>query len=261
LDIFTMGAGCLTIIPVAIMCVSLVHWMIGGEVDLIGGIFGIAAALGLGFIALRPMVPIHAPIALFVAIATVVVYPFLRAAITIRELRSHEVDELERAYSLLGQQPANPLPKFRIARQLVELGLPGHAIKIAEPVMKQLPPELFHEEHRLYKQWQYTQPSNQLFSPVTCNECGHRNEAGRTHCFQCGAPHLLNRFRGKILPSGNGRKILAAWAALVTLLLGLPLAGSLPPIAAIVVILCCLVAAGVALFLAFRSNAEHTARA
>lgn len=249
-----MGAGCLTWIPVAIMVVSIIQWMIGGELDPITGLIGLGAAIGLGLIAMRPMVPIHAPIALFVALGTVVVYPFLKATMHIRELRSFEVDELERAYSLLGQQPANPLPKFRIARQLYTLGLAGHAIKIAEPVMSQLPQNLFHEEHRIWRQWQYTQLTPSQTAPISCNECGHKNDAGRTHCFQCGAPHLLNRFRGRILPKAHGRKILAAWTALVLLLVGLPFAGALPVAGAILVVICSLAMAGFVLYLAFRPD-------
>jgi hypothetical protein len=258
-DIFTVGAGCLTWIPVAIMVVSLVGWMIGGELDVITGLVGLAAAIGLGFVAMRPLVPIHAPIALFIAIATVVVYPFLRATMRVRELRSFEVDELERAYEFLGQQPGNPLPKFRIARQVFELGMPGHAMKIAEPLMAQLPQNLFHEEHRLFRQWKYNEKLNATMQPISCSECGHRNEAGRTHCFQCGAAHLLNRFRGKILPGGQGKKILAAWTALVLLLLGIPAAGNLPMGAAVMLVIACLGLAGLSLYLAFRENPNRAA--
>ncbi len=255
-DLFTVGAGCLTWIPVAIMAVSLIQWMIAGDIDLPSGFLGLLVSVGLGTVAMRPPAPIHAPIALFVAVATVVVYPFLRGTMQMRELKNFEVDELERAYDLLGQQPMNPLPKFRVAKQLYVLGLHGHAIRIAEAVLPQLPKDLFTDEHRIWRQWQYTPQTPAMFAPISCSECGHRNDPGRTHCFQCGAPHLLNRFRGKILPKSQGRKILAAWIALVIMLVGLPFAGNLPIGGAVAVVIACLSGAALVLFLAFRPSNE-----
>jgi hypothetical protein len=258
-DLISAAVGCLAWIPVAFMIMSFVQWMIAGDVDFVTGIFGIFVGLGLGFVAMRPPIPILAPIALFVALCTVLAYPFVRLMLDRRDRKSFEVEELERAYALLGQQPRNPLAKFRIAKCVSVMGMPGPAYKVAESVMGDLPPELFVDEHRQFRNWQYQGLTPSDLKNVSCVECGHMNSPERTHCFECGHPHLLDRARGRVLPRNQSRRLMAAWMALIAVAVGLPTASAMQPIVAAVFVLTLIVITGFVVFSAFRDPGSQAA--
>ena len=247
-------AGCVIWMPIAVMVISVIHWMIAGELDAISGLFGIGVAAALGYVAFKPPAPIFSPIALVIAISTIVLYPFLRAAMNARDLKSLEVEQLERAYQALTFRPRDPIGRFRVARQLYELGFPGHAFKIAESALKELPERLFIDEHRTFRQWQYVVTDPRMFAPIRCLDCGEPNAPGRIHCEKCGSPFLLERARGKFIGRGQGKKILAAWTCAVAVLLVIPLATAVPPLVAIGVTLVAAAIAGGTVYLAFRKE-------
>jgi len=252
MEVVAFLSGCMIWIPITIMVVSLVHWLIAGEVDLISGLSGIWFCIWLGFIALRPPDPVYSPLVLVVAIATCIAYPFVRQGMIQREHRKIEISELERAYDSLAQRRDNPIATFRIACQLYTLGFPGHALKIAETALTRMPVATFRNEHMKVKNWQSVRIDPVQFQALPCPDCGTANDPGLVFCQQCQKPYLLNRLRGGFFRGTSGKKVLAGWGALVTLCLVLPLTSSLPPAAAIVTIVVSFGLAAAALIVAFR---------
>jgi hypothetical protein len=249
--------GCCTWIPVGIWIVSLMNWMVLGEVDVVSGLAGITVALMLGFLAFKPPIPGMTPF-LFVALAlSVVIYPIARAGMNKKALNSIDVDGVDQAYQLLGQRPNNPMALFKIAKHLYALGFYGHAIAIADQAMKHLPPKTFLDEHRTFRLWKATPPRASSYRPLPCVECGHLNEPGRVHCERCGEPYLLHVVQGKFIPGKSGRKLVAIWISFVVLLAIVPAATALPLPGAIALIATVVAGAVAILVIAFR-KAEGT---
>ena len=76
----------------------------------------------------------------------------------------------------------------------------------------------------MVQRWKWMKIQAQSFAPVPCSECGTSNQAGEVFCVTCGAPFLLNRIKGKIMPSRVGRKLLAAWIVMVGTIAGVLMA-------------------------------------
>lgn len=246
--------GCAVWFPLMIWIVSLVHWMITQEIDLLSGIIGIWIAIGLGYICFKPPVPALSPLAFFAVIVTIVSYPAVRQTMNQRELREVDVDALKRAYENLAMRPMDTLAQFRIARLAYTLGMPGHALRIAEDVASRMPDRVFVEEHRIVRQWRKAINKPDYFRPIQCIECNLMNDPGAIHCRRCGAPFLLHRAQGKAIGKQQAKKIIACWAALMVILAGIPMATALTPMLSIPVILVLMGMAGLAVYLAFRGG-------
>jgi hypothetical protein len=226
--------GCLVWIPLAIWIISLVRWMIGGEMDVLFGFIGIGVALILGTLAIRPPAPQYSIVTFAAVAGTVVMFPFLRRALNQRSLRSIDMEDLVRAHEMLRLRPDNVSAKFKIARLLYEMGYPGHALRIAENCIATMPQAFFLEEHRVVARWRVTPTHPSAFNPLPCIECGHPNQPGNVNCAACGSPFLLDRLRGKLLPSNLAKKLMMAWAIMVMTLVSLPLLKSVGGIGAII---------------------------
>lgn len=248
----TLILGCAVWVPIAIWFVSLIHWMIMGEIEFISGVTGIWALIGLGYLTIKPPRPELAYLSFAVVLISLIVYPFIRSALDRRELRSIDISSVEKAYDSLASRPNNPLAKFKLARLLYGMGMPGHAVVIAEAALAYLPEQHFLEEHKLLKRWKLLVTKPDLFRPIPCVECSALNAPGLIHCESCGAPFLLDRLRGKFLPNALGRKLIAVWVAMVFGVVGIPAASTLPPLIAMAVIILLLAMVGVTLVLAFR---------
>lgn len=248
--------GCLIWIPLMFWVLSLVGWMITGDIDWVTGCIGIVVGLLLGGVAVVPPVPILSSISFFVVVCTMVLYPFARSGMERRELRSLDVHQVERTYESLGQRPLNPSARFKLAQHLWTLGMPGVSVSIADSVLPQMPVQLFRDEHRIAAAWkQHPLPPN-AFDPVPCPDCGKPNPPSEVFCVGCGAPYLLHRVKRKAGPNGIGKRLVAAWVALVAILAGIPAATALPPLLTGLSVLLLLTAAGLVLWLAFRPMLE-----
>ncbi len=227
-----------------------------GEIDLISGVFGIWAVIGLGYITFKPPRPELSPLAFGLVVVSLISYPFIRSAMERRELRSIDVESVQKAYESLSLRPNNPLAKFKLARLIYGMGFPGHAVTIAEDALAYLPEHMFLEEHKLLKRWKPLVTKPDSYRPIPCVECGTPNAPGLIHCQSCGAPFLLDRLKGKFLPSALGRRLVAAWVAMVFGLLGIPAATTLAPMLGLAVISVLIGAVVVTLFLAFRPDTK-----
>lgn len=245
--------GCFVWLPIVAIVLFLVNWMIAGDIDVISGILGIGACMGLGFLAWKPPAPYFTPLALLILVATCVLFPFIRSGLTVKEIRSLDVDQLERAYQQFAFQPKNPGAKFKIARFAYALGMRGHAYAIAEELIPSMPAQIYSDEHRMFRQWQEERSPN-WFVKLACKDCRHLNDPGRIHCERCGAPFLLDQVKSPVTTRGNGRQLLAVWIAVVGVSLALPLIGTLDPMIAIPIILLVVAAVLLVLYLAFRDK-------
>jgi len=240
------------IIPAGIMTVSLVNWVITGDIDPITYILCQGVVIALIIVSFYPPFPALSFMILLSSLGLIVAYPFLRAMMTTRELKSLELDQLENAYRMLGQQPRNPIAKFRIAKAVWDLGAPGHALKIAEDALPSMPSGVFIDEHRTFRNWTLTQLPKDAFRDLSCLDCGERNPPGRTHCFGCGEPFLLSRLGRKLTGKGNGKKLLAVWASITAAVIGVPFTTVLPPALGISLVIGILTVIVCILLLAFR---------
>jgi hypothetical protein len=238
---------------------SLVQWMVGGDIDGLTGVVAICAGFGLGMLAMFPPLPILSPISFVVLVGTMILYPFVRSALDRRELRSVDVETLERTYETLGQRPLNPSARFRLATCLWTLGLPENAIAIAEESLKNMPVQHFRDEHRQLASWKTRPASGNRPQPLECPQCGRVNPASEIYCQGCGAPFLLLRVRRRFVPGNMGRRLIAAWVAMVAVLVGIPASTALPPMLTVLTILVLLAAIVVVIWLAFRPMLEEAA--
>src|SRR5687768_6967928 len=191
--------GILVWVPIAIWIISLIHWTVQGDVDVLISLPGILVAIVLGVLTLSPPDPRLAPLFFLTVMATVVFFPFVRSALIQRALHRVDVEQLEKACDVLHQRPANIGSELRIARILYDKGLLGHAIGIAERVLQDSPGTLFAEEQRMLAQWRAATHGRNLNEQILCVDCGFKNAPGRAHCSRCGAPYPMDYLKGRLV--------------------------------------------------------------
>lgn len=249
----TSVVGCLAWVPITIWTIALVGWMVTGDVDPLFGIVAIAIGLALGVAAMVPPVPGMEGIFVMASITMVVAFPIVRASLTRRELAGVDIETMERCYEAIEMKPNNLGARFRLARVCWDRGLFGHAIAQAEPLLSGMPIQHFRDEHRTVQRWKASPLGADAFNPVPCLECGQANVPGQLHCQRCGNRFLLDAAGGKFVGRATGRKLIAGWACLMAILVGVPTASqALSPLAALLVILAIIVGVVTVMVLAFR---------
>jgi hypothetical protein len=219
-DPVTAAIGCAAIVPVVVWTISVVHWMIMGEMDFLFGVTAILCSMLLGMVALWPAEPIYAPMALAGLVALMVVFPIVRRQLDRRALVMIDVEQIEGAYAMLAEKPDNASAMFRLAERLYERGLVGHAIGIGEKALQNMPQSLFPQENRAIQLWKRAAAGPHR--PLPCLECGRHNGTDSTHCEGCGAPYLAAYARGKWLGPKLAMRLVAAWVAAMVALVGIP---------------------------------------
>ncbi|HWD40545.1 MAG TPA: zinc ribbon domain-containing protein [Fimbriimonas sp.] len=220
--------GCLVWLPLAVWILAVIQWTIGGDVDPLTGVVGIFVALGLGYAAVSPPVPIVSPIACGIVFLTVLTYPAFQLFLHKHQTHSIDIEVIEKAYRGIGQHPANPLVKFKLAEAVYRVGLIGHAVAIGDAALANVPERIATEEHRVLKRWKSSGVPPNTLQPIPCVDCQTPCEPGWTHCRNCGGFFLLDRSKGKILPTGVVRKLTAIWVTAVVLIVGIPSLTALP---------------------------------
>ena len=244
--------GCIAWIPLAVWIMACVHWTIGGDVDPLTGLGGIAVAIGLGYEAINPPVPQLAPLTVVAVFITVFMFPFVRSAMDKRALRSIDIEALEKAYASLGMRNDNVMAKIRIANILWDLGVCGHAIRIVEALLPSMPQRFFMEDIRMLKRWHMMRVEAHFFAPIVCAECHTSNEGGILFCRQCGAPFLLDFVKGKVVGNRLGKKLISTWVSLIAVLIGIPAAKAMPPGPSIALIVLMMLFATAMVYMAFK---------
>lgn len=224
-------------IPIAVWIISLIHWMIQGEVDGLLGFIGIVIGVGLGVLTVNPPNPDLAPVVFLAIVATMAFFVPLRNAMNSRALVALDMSLIERAYLQLEHKPNDFGARMRIAKMIYQRGLFGHAITIAEEALKHMPEEFFLEEHKMVQRWKGSEYAPSQFRALPCVECGMGNPPGSFHCSRCGSRFLLDQAKGKWVGRTMARKLMAGWATLMAVFVLIPLAAtSLPPVSAVVTV-------------------------
>jgi hypothetical protein len=246
-------ASCLVWVPIAIWIWALLSWTIQGDIDFISGLTGgvLGVAVGLAAMITRDE---RLPIFILVAeVITLIAFPIVRSVLNRHVLNAIEVEAIERTYDLLADKPGNPGLMFRLAKNLYARGMVSPAVAIADAALQHMPRTAFEEEHGIVKGWKRRAKPEELDKPMPCFDCGTMNPPTLIHCPKCGSPHLLEYARGRWMGRGVARKLIAAWAALMVGIVGIPWASmSLPPTIAIFVIVLLMAGAVALLFFAFR---------
>lgn len=255
-----LGLAILAWIGVIFWVVSLIDWMIQGEVEPLVGFPGIAAAIALGYFSFNPPVgeDPNGRYAMFVrslfaasTLVTIAIFPFARRALNRRALVAIDMETMEDVCERLREKPDNDLLKFKLAKLLYERGQIEAALAVGRSALERLPDNLFPEEHRQYGRWSRLNKETPTDRPILCVECGEANPPSQVFCQKCGAAYLVDLARGRVVGRTYGRRLIAAWVTSILALFGIALAGSLPPGPAIVVVLGLMALAGMMLYVAF----------
>lgn len=214
------GFGCLSIVPLAVWAIAVMHWMIMGEMDFLFGAVAILCAVLLGFVVMSPSDPIYSPIAFAGIILLMIVFPIVKRQLDRRELVAIDVEQIEAAYQMLAEKPDNASAMFKLAERLYHRGLVAHAVGIGERALSNMPQSLFPEENRAVNKWKHAvKPTTQT---LPCLDCGHQNGVASLYCEGCGAAYLATYARGRWLGSAMAMRLIAAWVAAIVALVGLP---------------------------------------
>jgi hypothetical protein len=242
--------GLLIWIPVGAMVFMLISGMIMDEIEPIAGILGLAAALGLGVLGIKPPDPSMTPIIFTVAIGTWVLLPFLRTALNRREHVRMRIEAVESAYAALSEKQNNLGAQIRLAKALFDQGMVGSAVGIAEVALQGVSRRDYADELRMLKHWKHRlQPQDT--QALRCQGCGNMNPRSEFFCQQCHRPYLLDYARGWLKGFAFG-KIVGAWAIAILLIVGIPtLSTSAPPTIALISIPILVIAAGILLWRSF----------
>jgi hypothetical protein len=243
----------------AVWTLTLFGRMITLEVDTVTGIIGIGLSMGMAYMTVEPAVPILQPISLAGLYLSGVMIPLMKIAYQRQEVKSVDIDGVEKAYEGFVLRPNNPAAKIRLARHLYNLGVRGHAMVLAEEALPDLPRRYFPDEHRMVEGWRRYPPAKSEFEPIACVECAYMNRAGTIHCARCGSRFLLYRVQGRIVSKALGRRLLAAWVVMGLALLGIPFAAGVGGIKGMIATIVISVSAVVTLVIAFRETEEPAA--
>lgn len=252
-------SGCIVWIPIAIWIVSIIGWMVQGDVEPGPGVLSIAAAFVLGYFAMMPPMPEMAPVFAVAAFSVIAVFPSMRASLNSRALAQIDIETIEKCYEMLREKPGNVGAQLRLARTLYVRGVRGQAVSIAEETVKNLPRIGFEEEMRQVRQWKANTVKDD-FRPIVCVECGNANEPKRVFCACCNSPFLLDYVKGRWIGRKQARRLLVTWTAMVAALGGIPLCISqLPGVFAYLGSAGVLIGAVAAVLYVFRAEAPATA--
>jgi hypothetical protein len=224
-----MVAGCLVWIPIAVWFVTLVGWMIQGEVDVLIGLCGLALGAAIGGLALVSKNQDLAPFLLIAAFSMIIIVPFARSYRSKREMAKIDVEQIEKGYELLAEKPDNVGAKFKIAKMLYQRGAIDHAVAVADKALQGLPKQIFEEEYRTVRAWKRTQ-LNPAPSQLVCSQCLAKNKPGELYCYRCGGNIMLHYARGTWVHPTIFRRVLIGWIAAMVSVIGIPaVSTSLPP--------------------------------
>ena len=251
-DPMMVALGCLVWVPVCIWIVSLIGWMVQGDIDFGSGMVGIFMGFALGVLTMSPPKKELTPLLFAAVLLTVVFFPLVRSALNKRALDKLDMEAMENVYEMLRLRPDNSALQFKLARMLYVKGMRGHAFVIGREAISHLPRQAFEEEHRTIDGWARAPMPPDLMRPLACIECGHSNEPGVIFCPKCHSALLLDYVKGRFVGRGQARKLLSVWAAIMAGLVGIPFASAtLPPLPALLVIAAVVIAAGSVVFFAF----------
>lgn len=227
--------GCTIWIALAVWVVSLVHWMISGEIEAWLGILAMGIAVMLCYVAQKPPVPWLSPVIFVSMVSLPVVLPFIRRSLDERELKNMELERMEKFISAILRQPDSTISRMEVGRILVRYGFVAHAVGICE-LIKAAPLRQMDAEKREIKRWEFgLTPQNSRIMP--CLKCGSPGHASALLCPNCQANYIVIYLRGRVLGPALAKKLLVGWILGVGLLFAIPwVSTNLPPAGSLLII-------------------------
>ncbi|MEQ1936349.1 MAG: tetratricopeptide repeat protein, partial [Fimbriimonadaceae bacterium] len=150
----TILIGCMVWLPVGIWTISMIQWMITGDVDPLVGILSIGIGLVLGGYTMMTKDTHLRPYFVIAAMSMVIFYPILNKLKNDRENSNLDLEIMERAYEQLGSNPKHLGAQFRIARTLQMKGHLEEAVALLRRTTEGLPKRLIEPEVRTLRQWE-----------------------------------------------------------------------------------------------------------
>lgn len=232
-------SACIVWIPLAVWIVSVIGWMVTGEVEPLFGFVTLIVGLGLGIVTAFPPDPALSPFIFVAVIVTTVLFPFVRAAVNRHALAAIDIEQMEKYAEALRMKPDNVGAMVKLAELLYKRGFPGQAIALAEKALPSMPPNLFRPEHNMVSAWKMMATSPDMFRPVPCLRCHNPTPPGQLQCSHCGYETVLEMAKGRWLSKGIASQLMAVWVGILIVVVGLPLSVRLTkdfPVLALVLI-------------------------
>lgn len=210
--------------PITVWLISLVHWLIQGDIDGISWFLGMTAGAMLGVLTIKPPVAVISPICCGLAWVIVLAYTLVRNMVERAQLVAIQLDVLQGAVEQLRERPDNIGTKLKIAKLVYDRGLTSSAIAVAESALKNVPAGPFDAEMKMLTDWKQTAGNPSVFRSLPCLECGHLNPAGDVDCSRCKAPVLLHYAQGKWVGPNLLRRVVFGFIGVLVPVLGIPMA-------------------------------------
>lgn len=232
--------ACLVWVPVGIWIFMAINAMVMGEVEGHIGFFAIAAAFTMGFFASNPPTKEIGIGLFFVAMGSLIAFPFVRKASITGQLRQIDREVLQRHYDTYRLRP-NPGLEFRIAEVAWQSGHVDTALAMAHHAVSQMQPQHFPEEHRALRTWQ--QITNKDASTLAtqthpCPKCGSQILLRSVVCPNCRADVLLVEVGAQASTGGYLARVLLVFAVITGLMVLIPVTvTALPAVASIPLVL------------------------
>lgn len=204
-------------IPVGVCFVSLVHWMVTGEIETFAGLILLFCMLSLGILTVMPPYPIASPILCGVAWTSMMAYPALRRKVIAHQLALLDAERMHKAYRQLDGNLNNIGAKIIIAETLHERGWYGVAVAVLEAAIQGQDPQFFGEQISQLKRWKVNPQVARQNPTATCHRCGHRNPAGAVYCKQCRERYLVELVASTWSRDSAEYRLMTAWGALALL--------------------------------------------
>jgi hypothetical protein len=206
--------GCLVWVAIAVWVVSLVHWIIQGEVEGWAGALFILVLLFVGTFTVRPTTPIMTPILFSVVVLGGILFPWIRGVVIRHQMQTIDHEQLVKAYERLALSPSDPWLRVRVAEVAWTCGLRGHAMRLLEKTLEPMSRQLQGESLTVLLQWQRQGVQAHEFSPLTCMSCKRRVDPGTPFCHNCGHGYLQEHAQSSLSWTSVEMKLLVSWIIL-----------------------------------------------
>lgn len=219
---WVFALGCLVWIPVAVWTVSMIGWMVSGDIEVVFGVPALLVIFAMGFLTTRPPDPLVSPFLFTGVLGTVIMYPVVRRSLEGRAHRRIDLELLAGAYETLAMKPDNIGPRIRMAEIVAARGMYATAVKLLEPCVPSMAGAVFAAELKSYAMWRTMAWDANAYDPVACPACGVRNQPGELYCVRCRGPFVLDRARVTWLGPSVSRRLLSAWLVGTLVVVGIP---------------------------------------
>jgi hypothetical protein len=228
----TILIGCMVWLPVGIWTISMIQWMIAGEVEPLVGIISIGIGLALGGYTMMTKDTHLRPYFVIGALSMVVIYPFLNKAKNDHDNNQLDFEIMERAYEQLGTNPKHLGAQFKIARALQSRGHTLEAVTLLKKATEGIQKRIIEPEMRTLRQWEaeLAMRSPDSRKAVQCPFCSRTTPMDQFFCAICGRPVWYPIAKNAPFGPNVTSKLLMIWTGSVMGLIGIPIvATSFPP--------------------------------